>query len=73
MKARLKSAVIDIDGGSLMTDEPVEIDLSGSHVTADSLAVNDGGQTLVFENRVKVLIEARRIKTASVGESDAEN
>lgn len=71
MWARLKSAVIDIGEGALTTDEPVEIDLNGSLVTADSMAVSDGGQMLVFENRVKVVIEAKRINTASVGEGNA--
>lgn len=71
MQARLKSAVIDIGQGSLTTDDPVEIDLNGSLVTADSMAVSDGGQMLIFEKRVKVVIEARRINTASVGEGNA--
>jgi lipopolysaccharide export system protein LptC len=73
MEARLKSAVIDIGNGVLTTDEPVEIDLDGSLVTADSMVVSDGGQVIVLENRVKVQIEASRINTASVGEGNGEN
>lgn len=73
MEARLKSAVIDIGRGTLTTDEAVEIDLGGSQLTADSMTVSDGGHVLVFENKVKVLVEAERIKTASAGEGNAEN
>lgn len=73
MEARLKSAVIDIAEGILTTEEAVEINLDGSQVTADSMAVRDGGQTLVFESRVKVMLESRRVKTASAGEGNAEN
>lgn len=72
MTARLKSGVLDIDQGALTTDEPVEIDHSGSLVTADSMVVSEGGKVLVFERRVKVFIESQRINTASVGEKNAE-
>jgi len=73
MEARLKSAVIDIAEGSLTTDDAVEIDLDGSQITADSMAVSSGGEVLVFEKRVKVLVEANRIKTAAAGEGNAKN
>ena len=73
MEARLKSAVIDIGRGTLSTDEAVEIDVDGSHITADSMTVSDGGELLVFEKRVKVLVEAKRINTAAAGEGNAEN
>jgi lipopolysaccharide export system protein LptC len=73
MEARLKSAVIDIARGTLTTDDAVEIDLDGSQITADSMAVSNGGEVLVFEKRVKVLVEANRIKTAAAGEGNAEN
>lgn len=73
MEARLKSAVIDMNAGVLTTDEAVEIDLDGSSVRADSMAVSDGGQVLVFEKRVKVLVESKRVNTAAAGGGDAEN
>lgn len=65
LNARLKSAVLDISGGDLRSDEPVEIDMDGSRVTADSLAVSEGGQVLIFDRRVKVTVEGKKIKTAS--------
>lgn len=72
MEAKLKSAVLDIGTGTLTTDEAVEIDLEGSRVTADSMAVSDGGRVLVFEKRVKVLIESKRVRTAEAGEGNGE-
>lgn len=74
MVARLQSANVDINGGNLSTDKPVQIDLDGSRVTADSMTVTEGGSIMVFENRVKVHMEGGRVSTASVaGDANAQD
>jgi lipopolysaccharide export system protein LptC len=62
MKAVFQSAVVDITTGSLQTADPVDISLEGAHITADSMSVRDKGAVLVFENRVRMQIEAGRLR-----------
>lgn len=61
LEARLRSAQVDIDASTLRTEEPVEIKLNGTRISADSLEATDGGKVLVFENRVKVNIDPSRL------------
>lgn len=69
MVARLQSAIIDITDGNIKTSDPVHIDRDGSTITADSLTVTKGGTVLVFQKRVKVHIQGKRVDTASATES----
>lgn len=60
--ARLKSASVDIDAGALSTDDPVEIELDGARIAAQSMRVDDGGKVLRFERRVRVDISPGRLE-----------
>lgn len=73
--ARLKSAFLDINNGSLKTSTPVDIQSNGSRITADSMQVQENGKLVVFESRVKVHIDLARLKSeqAAKGEPDASN
>jgi len=71
--ARLKSAKLDMGRGDLTSDEAVEIDTNDMKVTADSMVIREGGDVMVFEKRVKVVIEGRRVDTASAGATNANN
>jgi lipopolysaccharide export system protein LptC len=75
MVARLKSATIDIDAGTLTSQEPVEITMAGSRVTADTLSIMENGKVLVFDQRVRVDISPEKLKTAEAtgGGDDASN
>ena len=66
--AQLKSARVDIAAGNLDTPDPVDITMEGTHIVADSLSVRDKGALLVFQNRVRVVIDAKRLQTASNAE-----
>lgn len=63
--ARLQSARVDIGSGSLETSDPVEIDLDGASVSADSMQITDDGAVMIFENRVRMRIEGNRLQSAN--------
>jgi lipopolysaccharide export system protein LptC len=66
--ARLKSAMVDIGAGNLDTADPVDITMDGTHVVADSLSVREKGKVMLFQNRVRVVIDAKRLQTASTAD-----
>jgi len=63
--ARLQSAHVDIASGSLETSDPVEIDLDGARVSADSMKIMDDGAVMIFENRVRMRIESDKLQSAA--------
>jgi len=73
MVARLKSAKLDMGRGDLTSDEAVEIDTRTMKVTADRMTITDGGEVMVFEQRVKVVLNDRRVDTAAVETTNARN
>lgn len=73
--AKLKSAFLDINNGSLKSSSPVDIQSHGSRITADSMAVLDSGKRVIFETRVRVHIDLAQMKAAQAarGEANASN
>lgn len=69
--AKLKSAFLDINNGSLKSTTPVDIQAHGSRITADSMSVLDNGQRVIFETRVKVYIDPVQLKAAQAARSEA--
>jgi lipopolysaccharide export system protein LptC len=69
MLAKLTSAHIDIGKNGLSTSEPVDITTDGAHITADSMQVGEGGKLLVFEKRVRLVIDPKKMKTAGGGQT----
>ncbi|MHA7884454.1 MAG: LPS export ABC transporter periplasmic protein LptC, partial [Nitratireductor rhodophyticola] len=64
--ATLDSAEIDTENSSLASSKPVEIELEGTKIAADSFAAEDGGKVFVFDKRVRVTIDPSRLReTAS--------
>jgi lipopolysaccharide export system protein LptC len=64
MAADLQSATINVETGTLSTKDAVDININGTTVRADTLAITDSGKVLVFENRVKMIIEPNKLQTA---------
>lgn len=60
--AKLDSAEIDIAKSSLSSSNPVEIELDGTKIAADSFAAEEGGKVFVFDKRVRVTIDPSRIR-----------
>ncbi len=64
MSARLNTAFLEIDTGTLTTDDPVDIRMKGSTVTADSMTILENGKIVVFDRRVRMNIEPGQVKSA---------
>jgi lipopolysaccharide export system protein LptC len=73
MVAKFKSAFIAIGNGNMRTADPVDIKLQRSHVTADSLDVQQRGKVLVFDRNVRVVMQPQSLKSADAasGETNA--
>lgn len=70
MVAKLKSAFLDIDNGSLKSTTTVDIQSYGSRVTADSMMVLENGKRVIFETRVRVYIDPVQMKAAQAARGD---
>jgi len=55
---RTKTATVDFERGSLMSDEPVSVILNGGTISANQMDIRDSGRKVSFEGAVKSLIEA---------------
>lgn len=73
LTALFQSALVDIDEGTLSTEDPVTIDMDGTRIAAESMRVIDKGARLIFEDKVRVHIDAERLEVArqSEGANDA--
>ncbi|MCR4267353.1 LPS export ABC transporter periplasmic protein LptC [Nitratireductor sp. ZSWI3] len=63
--ATLDTAHIDIEASSLTSSKPIEIELDGTRIAADSFAASDGGKVFVFDKRVRVTIDPSRLREAA--------
>ena len=73
MVVKLKSAFLDIDKGNMKTEQPVDISRPGSRITSDTMAVEEGGKVMIFENRVRMSIDpaANRADQKKSGDTNA--
>lgn len=72
MTANLNSANLDMNAGTMSTQDPVEIDMNGSRITAMSMNMSGNGSVIVFERRVRVDIDPKQTSgNPSGGTSDA--
>ena len=56
MSIRMEDAAIDIESGTMSTQNPVSVDTGRAFVSAETLLVEDKGDKIVFENRVRMTI-----------------
>lgn len=63
--ARLQSAKVDIAAKKLSTKKPVEIELDGTRIAAESMQATEGGKILMFSDRVRVQIDPSQIRRES--------
>lgn len=66
MVAKFEGAVFDFGSSSLKTDLPVDIKRPGTHIQADSMIVTDGGASLVFERRVRMIVLPQSLQQTGV-------
>lgn len=64
ISARFRSATVDIDSSTMHSDAPVEVQLDGARITADSMHVADQGSVLRFEGTVRMTIDADEVRAA---------
>ena len=62
MVAKLQDAVFDFSARSLKTTKPVDITRPGTHIQADSMTIINGGASLVFEKRVRMVLQPALIE-----------
>lgn len=62
MRAELETAAIDLQRGSMSTPDPVRISMPGAVIEADRLTVEDNGHRLLFESRVKLVVQPGQFK-----------
>lgn len=55
--ARMRTADVDFKAGTVVSREPVTVNLGTTTVNADTLDIKDNGALIVFEGRVRVVIE----------------
>ncbi len=55
--AKLEGGVFDFAAQSLTTEMPVDIKRPGTHIRADSMTITDGGKRLLFEKRVRMILQ----------------
>ncbi len=63
--AKLNSAFVDIDKGSVISSEPVSIEMNGSTLKADTMTVEDQGQVIAFDGRVRMTVLPEQFKNRS--------
>ena len=56
MDMLMEDADIDIRSGTIASENPVTANSSNTNISADSVRVEDGGNRIVFNNRVKMTI-----------------
>jgi len=62
MTMSLKDADVDMGTGSLVSKNPVVIKTEQAVISADSLTVNNNGEKVIFESRVKMTIYPDKIQ-----------
>lgn len=60
---RMRTADIDFKGGTVVSREPVTVNLGTTTIAADSLDVKDNGALITFEGRVRAVIENAPART----------
>ena len=71
MSLRMEGASIDIESGRLVTNQPVSIDTGRAQISAQSLVVEDKGNKIIFENRVRMTLQPIDPKEAAKNKSGA--
>jgi lipopolysaccharide export system protein LptC len=57
MVAKLENGIFDFNAQSLKTEMPVDIKRPGTHIRADSMTIFDGGNRVLFEKRVRMIMQ----------------
>jgi len=61
LTANFQSAKVDIKGGKLTSEDPVNIQKDGASIVAQSVKMTDKGQTITFEGNVRMNVDPSAI------------
>jgi lipopolysaccharide export system protein LptC len=64
--AHLTTASVDFKGGKVSSTEPVTVDIGNGSIKADRLDIDDNGKRIVFEGRVRAIMDAEQAKAGPV-------
>jgi lipopolysaccharide export system protein LptC len=64
--AHLTTASVDFKGGKVTSTEPVTVDIGNGSIKADRLDIDDNGKHIVFEGRVRAIMDAEQAKAGPV-------
>ncbi|MGL4405415.1 MAG: LPS export ABC transporter periplasmic protein LptC [Notoacmeibacter sp.] len=62
MVAKFEGAVFDFGARSLKSEMPVDIKRQGTHILADSMVITEGGASMIFERRVRMIITPESLR-----------
>lgn len=62
MRIRLQDADIDIGAGNMFTNNPVIMNSAQAKIKADSVAIEDNGESIIFNKNVKMTLFPNKIK-----------
>jgi lipopolysaccharide export system protein LptC len=65
LQAVFTKASINLSTNEMTSDAPVDIVTEGSHITAGRMRIEEGGKVFVFESRVRLKIDANKMKQVS--------
>lgn len=71
MRIRLQDADIDIGAGNMFTNNPVFMSSPQAEIRAGSIAIEDNGESIIFNKNVKMTLYPKSIKSAQNILSDA--
>ncbi|WP_094506192.1 LPS export ABC transporter periplasmic protein LptC [Brucella thiophenivorans] len=57
LRAVMRSADVNLKSGQVTTDKPVDIRNGTTQISADSMQIKESGKILIFENKVRVVID----------------
>ncbi len=60
--AVLQSAFVDMKAGTIISSEPVKVEMDGSTLQAETMTVEERGNVVVFENRVRMTLLPDRLR-----------
>lgn len=55
---QMQSAKVDFKAGTVFTDQPVRVIMTGATIEADQMQVLDSGRQITFTGRVKTLMKS---------------
>jgi len=64
--AHLTTASVDFKAGKVTSTEPVTVDIGNGSIKADRLDIDDNGKHIVFEGRVRAIMDAEQAKAGPV-------